>query len=136
MVTWQQFPTAVHVRRFHPSGLPFGDGFAVAAGGQVPTVTPDPGGGFVLTWSEVDADGLGAWAQCFDARGTARGSRFLVSPAAVDPARPAVSIFADPIHLVSAFEGNRSSESGSAILARAQRAAVCVTDGEDEPPTP
>jgi large repetitive protein len=77
----------VYGKRYDNTGAPVGGEFLISTttsgDQQAPTVTALDGGGFVAVWesSGQDGDGLGVFAQAYDASGTAIGGEMQVNDA-------------------------------------------------------
>ncbi|MBO6945177.1 hypothetical protein [Altererythrobacter sp.] len=77
--------SGIFAQRYNADGTANGPEFIVntyiVSTQQVPSVTPLPDGGFVVTWESFgpDGDGSGIFGQIYNADGTAQGGEFQVS---------------------------------------------------------
>ena len=89
VITWSSYGQdgsdwGIYARRYDASGAPLGAEFlvnAITTGGQFgSSVSRVDGGGFVISWSGLEADNsVGVWARAFDATGTPSADEFLVN---------------------------------------------------------
>lgn len=127
VVTWQtgnSLGTQVYAQAYNADGSAAGtqilvtDDFGSRTHGRVVGL---PNGGFVVTWMAEDADGLGIYAQLFDASRNKVGAGFQVNTLnAMSQYEPDIAVLADGTFMIT-WQSQLGGIKGQAFTAAGQR---------------
>jgi len=141
IITWQSISQdldgyGIYAQRYNALGVPQGSEFRVNStteGEQsLPAIGVDAGGNFVIAWESLgqDGDGLGVFAQRFNAAGTAQGTEFRVNSTTVDwQSSAAVGLDADG-DFVIAWQSSGQDGNDNGIYAQRYDSAGVPQGGE------
>ncbi len=126
----------VYAQRFNAAGAKVGGEFRVntstSAFRGVPAVAVGPSGNFAITWSSnnQDGNGLGVYAQRYDANGVAVGGEFRVNTTTAGDQTDSVPALDAAGNLVVIWSSNNQDGSGWGVYAQRYDAGGVAAGGE------